>query len=170
MRNEWHRGEFRDCISEITSGKSVNSVDEQATGEEVGVLKTSCVYYGYFDPTENKRVVDAEETLVKCPAKKGCIVVSRMNTASLVGASGLIENDYPNLYLPDRLWLVSPAPRINVKWFAQVVASPQARKRLSDAASGTSASMKNIWLYAGKCKTHRLMRVSEAAAICSLGS
>ena len=144
MRERWVKGEFRDCISEITSGKSVNSLDEPATGSSIGVLKTSCVYNGSFDPKENKCVVEAEAHLVKCCARKGNIIVSRMNTASLVGASGLIEFDYPNLFLPDRLWLVAPKSGIDVQWFASVVGSPRVRRRLSDAASGTSASMKNI--------------------------
>ena len=144
MHSGWRRGEFRDCISEITSGRSVNSSDTQAETDEIGVLKTSCVYNGYFDPKENKRVLESEVQLVKCSAKKDNIIVSRMNTASLVGASGLIESDYPNLYLPDRLWLVAPKGQIDVRWFALVVGSPQVRRRLSDAASGTSASMKNI--------------------------
>ena len=144
MHNDWHRGEFRDCIEEITSGKSVNSVDEPATNGHYGVLKTSCVYNGRFDPTENKRVIDTEKDLVKCPARKGNIVVSRMNTASLVGASGLIEDNYSNLFLPDRLWLVTPSSQIDARWFALVVGSPEVRRQLGDAASGTSASMKNI--------------------------
>ena len=67
-----------------------------------------------------------------------------MNTAALVGASGLIEVDYPNLFLPDRLWLVSAKSVIDVRWFASVVGSPSVRRRLSDSASGTSATMKNI--------------------------
>jgi type I restriction enzyme S subunit len=144
MHNGWHRGEFRDCIAEITSGKSVNSVDEPATNGSCGVLKTSCVYNGHFDPRENKRVIEEEKELVKCPTRKGSIIVSRMNTASLVGASGLIDDDYPNLFLPDRLWLVTPNSRVDAKWFALVIGSPEIRRRLSDAASGTSASMKNI--------------------------
>ncbi|MDR6513358.1 type I restriction enzyme S subunit [Novosphingobium capsulatum] len=144
MREGWRKGEFRDCVSEITSGKSVNSLDEPATGNCVGVLKTSCVYNGFFDPRENKRVVENEVHLVKCNARKGSIIVSRMNTASLVGASGLIEADYPNLVLPDRLWLVSVKSTTDVRWFACIIGSPEMRRRLSDAASGTSASMKNI--------------------------
>lgn len=144
MYNGWHPGEFRDCLAEITSGKSVNSIDEPATNGSCGVLKISCVYNGYFDPRENKRVIEAEKGLVKCSTRKGSIVVSRVNTASLVGASGLVEDDYPNLFLPDRLWLVTPNSKVDTRWFALVAGSPEIRRRLSDAASGTSASMKNI--------------------------
>jgi type I restriction enzyme S subunit len=144
MHSGWRRGEFRDCISKITSGRSVNSVDTRVATDEIGVLKTSCVYNGYFDPEENKKVVESELNLVKCPVKKDNIIVSRMNTASLVGASGLIERDYSNLYIPDRLWLVTPKGQIDARWFALFVGSPQVRRRLTDAASGTSASMKNI--------------------------
>jgi type I restriction enzyme S subunit len=144
MPSGWRVSDFDECVGRIRSGKSVNSFDEPVKGNEVGVLKTSSVYNGYFSPAENKRVVPGEIALVKLPVTAGTVVVSRMNSASLVGASGLVKKDAPNLYLPDRLWEVTTRPGIDPRWFAYLAGSPGVRRRLSDNASGTSASMKNI--------------------------
>ena len=43
--------------------------------------------------------------------------MSRMNTPDLVGACGYVEHDYPNLFLPDRLWRISFVKETNVKYF-----------------------------------------------------
>ncbi len=106
MLDGWRHADLRECVEEIRSGKSVNSSDEPAKSDEIGVLKTSCVYSGKFDPRENKVVLPSERALVKCPVTAGSIIVSRMNTADLVGASGYVDRDYPNIFLPDRLWAV----------------------------------------------------------------
>lgn len=144
MIDGWRHADFRECIEEIRSGKSVNSIEEQANSGQIGVLKTSCVYNGRFDPRENKSVVPEERSLVKCPVTAGTIIVSRMNTADLVGASGYVDRDYPNIFLPDRLWAVFPKQGIDPVWLYYVTSSPEIRARLSDNSSGTSASMKNI--------------------------
>ena len=140
----WKIADLRACVAEIRSGKSVNSIDEPATDGELGILKTSCVYNGRFDVTENKAIVPSERHLAKCPVTADTIVVSRMNTADLVGASGFVEKDFPHIFLPDRLWAVVPHRDIDPRWLYYVVSSPEVKRRLSENASGTSASMKNI--------------------------
>lgn len=144
MIDGWRHADFRECVEEIRSGKSVNSIEEPANSDQIGVLKTSCVYNGRFEPRENKLVIPEEQYLVKCPVTAGTIIVSRMNTADLVGASGYVDRDYPNIFLPDRLWAVFPKQGIDPVWLYYVTSSPEIRARLSDNASGTSASMKNI--------------------------
>lgn len=144
MIDGWRHADFRECVKEIRSGKSVNSIEEPANPDQIGVLKTSCVYNGRFDPRENKVVVPEEHSLVKCPVTAGTIIVSRMNTADLVGASGYVDQDYPNIFLPDRLWAIFPKHGVDPVWLYYVTSSPEIRARLSDNASGTSASMKNI--------------------------
>lgn len=144
MREGWIHADLRKCVQEIRSGKSVNSTDDPVMLDGIGILKTSCVYNGKFDPIESKAVIESERHLVKCPVMSGVIVVSRMNTADLVGACGYVDKDYPNIFLPDRLWSVEPKAKIDPFWLYCVISSPGIRARLSSNASGTSASMKNI--------------------------
>ena len=102
----WSVEPLRYSIASITSGTSVNAIDVPAAEDELGVLKTSCVYTGKFDPKENKAVVPEERHLVSCPVLLGSIIVSRMNTPDLVGAAGLVTEEADGLFLPDRLWQV----------------------------------------------------------------
>jgi type I restriction enzyme S subunit len=69
-----------------------------------------------------------------------------MNTPELVGANVYVDKNYPDLYLPDRLWLLDVKDKqvINVRWLALVLASERYRKRLSELATGTSGTMKNL--------------------------
>lgn len=132
-------------IASIASGVSVNATDVSAEPGQIGVLKTSCVYTGTFDPSENKTVVPDELERVACPVLAGTLVVSRMNTPDLVGAAGLVGADAPGIYLPDRLWQVSfdreaAEPRF-VYWWTR---SELYREQVKMACAGASSSMQNL--------------------------
>jgi type I restriction enzyme S subunit len=67
-----------------------------------------------------------------------------MNTPTLVGESGYVSKDYPDLFLPDRLWQIRPAPEADGRWLSMVLSSPLFRRMIGRAATGTSGSMKNL--------------------------
>ena len=132
-------------IASIESGVSVNAVDTPAERGQIAVLKTSCVYSGRFDSTENKTVVSEELDRVACPVRANTLVVSRMNTPDLVGAAGIVTSDEPYIYLPDRLWQVhfdldATEPRF-VYWWTQ---AELYRDQVKMACAGTSSSMQNL--------------------------
>lgn len=139
----WTVGTLRRWISRVDSGTSVNAVDIPAVPEEVGVLKTSCVYGNSFRATENKTVFAEELELVSCPVRKGTLIVSRMNTPDLVGAAGFVAQDHPNLYLPDRLWQVT-FDGASAEWMNYWSITQSYRDQLRMACVGTSSSMQNI--------------------------
>lgn len=139
----WEVRPLRHGIAFIESGTSVNAADTPAGEGEIGVLKTSCVYRGFFEPAENKVVVLEELDRVSCPVKAGTLIVSRMNTPDLVGSAGLVLDDQPDIYLPDRLWqvhLTGLSPAFTHFW----TLSGSYRGQVKVAAGGTSASMQNL--------------------------
>jgi type I restriction enzyme S subunit len=139
----WDALPLRRLIREVTSGTSVNAIDEPAGPDRAGVLKTSCVYSGDFRPEENKAIIESELDRASCPVEAGCLVVSRMNTPDLVGAAGLVKVDAPCLYLPDRLWQVrfrDCDPSFMNYWCK----SSSYRSQVQLACSGTSSSMQNL--------------------------
>lgn len=141
----WSVERLKWIITSVNSGVSVNASDQPVEGDGFGVLKTSAVAGGKFLPGENKSVWDAEYERLACPVAGDTIIMSRMNTPGLVGESGYVPEDYPNLYLPDRLWEISfDANRIFVPFMSLLLASKQARHALSALATGTSPSMKNL--------------------------
>ena len=139
----WEALPLRRLIREVTSGTSVNAIDEPASPGQPGVLKTSCVYTGEFRPEENKAILESELDRATCPLVAGSLVVSRMNTPDLVGAAGLVKNNDPFLFLPDRLWQVrfqGCHPRFINHWCKSV----SYRCQVQLACSGTSSSMQNL--------------------------
>jgi type I restriction enzyme S subunit len=99
-----------------------------------------------FRVEENKTVVKEEYERVKCPIRKGAIIISRMNTPELVGASALVDVDDPNIFLPDRLWqtVFADEEGQNSKFIAYFMMIKGFRSQISLAAEGASSSMQNI--------------------------
>jgi len=143
----WEVKKLKYLLDFIESGCSVNAVDNPIeNNSEYGVLKTSCVYNYYFEPNENKKILPEEYSRVKCPVKKNTIIVSRMNTPELVGASGYVEESNNNLFLPDRLWQLNFSQQFEkaVKFISVVLSSNIYRNLYSRISTGSSPSMQNI--------------------------
>ncbi|MCW2457568.1 UNVERIFIED_ORG: type I restriction enzyme S subunit [Rahnella aquatilis] len=142
---EWEKYPLATFISSLDAGVSVNSADRPANENEFGILKTSCVTNGFFEPNENKVVFKTEEIIrLKEPVLENTIIISRMNTPALVGANAYVSRGYANYFLPDRLWAAKPTSIGDLKFIAYILGSDKGRLALSDLATGTSGSMKNI--------------------------
>ncbi len=143
----WEVKKLKNIIKDLESGVSVNaSESEVANDNEIGVLKTSAVYSYSFDKLANKKVFKSELNRVRCPVKKGQIIISRMNAPELVGASGYVHDSYPNLFLPDRLWQTKYHSNIKFDsfWLSIVLTTISIRNVITSLANGSSPSMKNI--------------------------
>jgi len=144
----WNTIKLKYLIDALESGVSVNSegspIDFKT--DEIGVLKTSCVFGYCFNPHENKKVVDEEISRVKCPVRANSIIISRMNTPELVGASGFVDKNHENLFLPDRLWqtVFKEDIKFDVEFISYVLISETYKELYETLATGTSPSMKNI--------------------------
>ena len=133
-------------ISELIAGVSVNA-DVQASGIDVSaVLKTSALSAGIFNPLECKVITAVDMPRAKTRPRRDTLLISRMNTPDLVGEVAYIDRDYDWLYLPDRIWMALPrsAATVRMRWLAYLLASPPFKRKIADAATGTSGSMKNI--------------------------
>ena len=139
----WETAPLKRYIAKVESGTSVNSSEEPADEGKLGVLKTSCVYRGYFEPGENKTVVITDENRVSCPLKAGSLIVSRMNTTELIGAAGLVTYAPANLFLPDRLWQISFC-YIDSRFIYYWTQTRFYRAQAESQCTGTSSSMKNL--------------------------
>ncbi|MBE4230666.1 hypothetical protein HJ082_16790 [Vibrio parahaemolyticus] len=141
----WQDAQIGDYVSELVSGVSVNSYDIQKTENEIGVLKTSAVIGGNFYPEFHKTVKPEDIARAKTTLKENTLVISRMNTPSLVGEFGYVSKDYNDLYLPDRLWMTVPTSKPHdVKALSYLMQYYPVKKSIKELATGTSNSMKNI--------------------------
>lgn len=144
---DWEIGVVGDFVAELQAGVSVNSVetDYGCIEGEIGVLKSSAVLKGRFFPKYHKVVVHEDLSRVATSVVGDRIIISRMNTPALVGESGYVAEDAPNLFLPDRLWQTKPSGRPHSqRWLSYWLQHPSIRRLIAAGATGTSNSMKNI--------------------------
>lgn len=142
--NTWVVRKLKHLVRRFESGTSVRAAAYPANQDEIGVLSLSSVFGGSFHPQENKRVDDDECSRVSCPVRGGTLLISRCNTSEWVGLPAYIELDYPNLYLPDKLWQVDcGSTEINrFLWYS--LRSKYAREYCAVMSVGASSSMQNI--------------------------
>lgn len=143
----WRKERLGKIIAGIETGNSVNGEMRAKNEDELGVLKVSAVTSGRFKAEEYKTVKKGND---KLPAhlfflKKGDLLMTRANTQDLVGAVCMVDKDYPDLFLPDKIWrmqldnsLVLPS------YFKFVLSNRNYRRKLSKVAMGSSGSMYNI--------------------------
>ena len=129
-------------IESLTAGKSLAG-KEKCTNK---VLNTGAVSYDKFKndhkylpsnyvPDENNKV------------RTGNVLISRMNTQELVGATAYVWEAPENTYLPDRLWRANLKENVNSIFLWQVLIHPLLKLQIQRVSSGTSGSMKNISKY-----------------------
>jgi type I restriction enzyme, S subunit len=148
VRNEkgFSKVRFGDFISEIIAGSSYGGEQKEfLKDDEFGVLKVSAVTWGIFNPAEFKVVKKKDIKGKVVHPSKGDLLFSRANTRELVGATCIVDRDYPRLFLPDKLWNLKPNERELNKIFINFLFKNGSFKSiLTREASGTSGSMLNI--------------------------
>lgn len=144
MSASWTYQAVGELIDGLSAGVSVRSISDATSGP--AVLKTSSVHRGRFIPSESKTILPADIPRASCVVTAGSLIVSRMNTPSLVGDVGYVDEAYPNLYLPDRLWIARSkrGSGTDLRWLTYYFSSEPGARRLRGLATGTSGSMKNI--------------------------
>jgi type I restriction enzyme S subunit len=142
---EWEESPLSNFNLSLDAGVSVNAGDRPANKTEFGVLKTSAITKGLFDPEENKVVLaEIEQSRLKESVCAGTIVICRKNTPALVGANAYVESSHENLFLPDLLWAAKPREGVLMRFLAFILGSDKGRAALSRLAKGSSESMSNI--------------------------
>jgi type I restriction enzyme S subunit len=148
VRNEkvWSIETCDKVVLDISSGTSYGGEDRLfVSEEEIGVLKISAVTRGTFDPTEFKVVNPAQITKPLVFVKTGDFLFSRANTIQLVAACCVVPRDFNQLFLPDKLWVLTLNPElVNKQFFNYLLKNEQYRNVVRSLASGGHDSMLNI--------------------------
>lgn len=121
-------------------GKSLAG-DEECPNK---VLKSGAVTYDYFRGDDVKNLPTDYCPREEDKVRAGNLLISRMNTAELVGACAFVWTVNDNVYLPDRLWRVNLKDNANPVYLWKAMIQPQAKEQIRGLASGTSGTMKNI--------------------------
>lgn len=133
-----------DVLLGIESGKSFMCSDQPAEQGCWGVLKVSAVRSDGFHSVENKAVQNPKLINEKFEVKHGDLLITRANTAELVGAACLVDTPPSKLLLCDKTLRLRPNSEVNSAYLWLWLQTPVARKHIDAHATGTSAGMKNI--------------------------
>jgi len=128
----------------IEGGKSFKCLPRKAMLDEWGVIKVSAMTWGQFLEDEQKAIPPHATFDPADEVKPGDLLLSRSNTAELVGATVLVEECRPRLLLSDKSLRLAPSESLDRRWLHGALSSPMARRQLSRMATGTSNSMRNV--------------------------
>lgn len=144
--SKWKLAPISKSLTNISSGTSYSGQEnKQLEEDELGVLKVSAVTKGFFNANAFKAVRKNTITRKIINPKKGDLLFSRANTLELVGATCIVDADYNNLFLPDKIWKVETNETLIRKvYLYYVLQNKDLRKTFLTIATGSSGSMLNI--------------------------
>jgi type I restriction enzyme S subunit len=142
----WPVVRVSDFVARFSSGKSIVGLDESADATRPRVLKISAVTSGRFREFESKPLPAGYEPPASHLVSRGDLLFSRANTRELVGATAYVDVETRDLALPDKLWRFEwPAiPRTLPVFVWKMFSRPEVRAAISDVATGSGGSMKNV--------------------------
>ena len=144
--DDWKVEKLGKYIKRLNAGVSVNTDGSEAKEDEKAVLKLSAIGNGIFYPKKNKKVPDKEIDNIRISVQANNLLITRKNTPELVGNVCYINNDYPNLYLPDLAWQTEfyENEKVNRRYLGEILNTSYYQYIIKKMATGTSNSMKNI--------------------------
>jgi type I restriction enzyme S subunit len=131
-------------VTQLVAGRNLVA-DDLKIASDYRVLKISAVTSGTYLASESKPLpvdyIQPETHMVR----RGDLLMSRANTAELVGAVAYVANTPSNMALPDKIWRFQWRESGSDPLFYQaLLQSPSIRRHISKMASGTGGSMKNL--------------------------
>ncbi|WP_168222672.1 restriction endonuclease subunit S [Leptospira vanthielii] len=148
VRNEkgWEVKRLGDVIVDLIAGASYGGeMTGSLADDELGVIKVSAVTWGYFNPREFKAIKKSRITKTVIHPLKNDLLFSRANTKELVGATCIVDKDYRQLFLPDKIWkIILDSNKMQNVYFHHLMLVPRFKDTLTRDATGTSGSMLNI--------------------------
>lgn len=141
----WDIKPLSKVFQSVEAGWSSQSDARPKNNGEMGVLKVSAVTSGIFLPEEHKAVPEVAPGRVLITPRRGDLLFSRANTRELVAATCIVDEDYPDLFLSDKLWRITPFLNLaKTTFLKELFWQSGIRDKFRAASSGSSGSMLNI--------------------------
>jgi len=141
----WELDRLKFHLVGIEQGWSPQCDNSPAEADEWGVLKVGAVNAWSFNPSENKRLPDDIEPLPEYEIRPGDVLMSRANTAQLLGSASYVQEVDSKLLLCDKLYRLDvDDTTLDREYLVAFMRARPGRFQLEREASGTSGSMQNI--------------------------
>ncbi|MFO1199042.1 MAG: restriction endonuclease subunit S [Burkholderiaceae bacterium] len=142
----WPVVQLGEILSAIDSGYSPKCHDRPRENDEWGVLRLGAVSRCEYDEGEHKTLPSNLAVDPTIEVRPGDLLLSRKNTAALVGASAYVWTTASRMLLPDLIFRLRVAnPRATEAIYLwKLLTSDAKRRALTRLASGSAGSMPNI--------------------------
>ncbi|MDP5239120.1 restriction endonuclease subunit S [Uliginosibacterium sp. 31-16] len=142
----WPLRKVSDFVAAFQGGKNFQAAGEDEAASVLRILKVSAVTQGVYRSGESKPVPQGYIAPESHFVRKGDLLFSRANTEELVGATAYVFEESPGTLLPDKLWRFVWKDDVPMEplFVLALFQNQSVRSKLSQIASGTSGSMKNI--------------------------
>ncbi|WP_339010846.1 restriction endonuclease subunit S [Aeromonas popoffii] len=140
----WHIRRLKHHIISMEQGWSPQCEARLAEMGEFGVMKVGCVNGGIFRAGEHKALPADLDPKAEYRLKKGQLLMSRANTRELVGSAAVVDADYDQLLLCDKLYRIKLSSDVSPEFIALLLGTLAYRGQIELSASGASDSMQNI--------------------------
>lgn len=131
-------------VAKLTAGRNLLADDPDLISP-LRVVKISAVTTGLFKPSESKPLPPNYSPPASHMIRPGDLLMSRANTAELVGAAAYVHQTPPNLVLSDKVWRFDWIDANSEPLFYfSLFRSKSVRRQISRLSSGTGGSMKNV--------------------------
>ena len=140
----WKCIKIKHITTTFEQGWSPQCDSRPAESHEHGVLKVGCVNSGSFRSSENKALPPELEPRLQYLIQKDDLLISRANTKELVGSASVVNGDYPNLILCDKLYRLRFSKNVLPEMVSLYLSIGAVRKQIELGATGASHSMQNI--------------------------
>ena len=140
----WNKVELAECLINIENGKSFVCDSEPRIGEKPAVLKLSAATYGYYQPHENKAMLDDTLFVESAEVHKGDLLFTRKNTPELVGMCAYVYDTPPKLMMPDLIFRLNTSVNCDKVFLWKIINLDLFRSNITALSSGSAKSMSNI--------------------------
>lgn len=142
----WNVLRIKNVVQRIEQGWSPEAIDQLATENEWGVLKSGCVNYGVFRDTEHKTLPAGVEPPEDLRVSIGDVLMSRASgSIDLIGSAALVTSCSYNLILSDKIFRLVADDTLCAKPFIVfAMGSSALRAQIAQAISGAEGLANNI--------------------------
>ena len=127
-------------------GSGLVGLQNAASKDETGILKTSAVSTGEFRKNENRAISlnDLARVNPDHAVRPGDLLLNRLNSPEYVGAMAFVSDDPGPLIFSDKIWRLDVAPNLDPEYLSMWSRTPAYRKQVDFSIVGTSQSMQSL--------------------------
>ena len=140
----WDTVELSHCLSGIDNGKSLVCDTKPRQGNWPAILKLSAATYGYYQPEENKAMLNENEFVNSAEVQVGDLLFTRKNTPELVGMCAYVYETPGKLMMPDLIFRLNTNETCNRIFLWKLINHDLFRENIKAISSGSAKSMSNI--------------------------